>query len=173
MASKFMVRDSVTGLLNRVNGSASAVLITDNTNSVNYVAINAGSLLGHSVSGASPTQLTSNTILEIIGQPQTLTVGATITYNVNFGPYCKVTLNQAGHTLNFTNTVPSGMSGRIAVYQDGTGSRTITTYQLEGVSTNVKFPSTAAVPVLSTGANTMDVLEWWYTGTQLLVWRAS
>lgn len=76
---------------------------------------------------------------------QTLTDGATITWNYSNGSYAKVTLG-GNRTLSLTNaTAPC--SGILEVVQDGTGSRTLT------------LPGNSPVGyALSTGAGEHDLL---------------
>jgi len=95
---------------------------------------------------------------------QALTPAASITYDGFVGINATVTLNQAGHTLNITGAL-AGQRGTLVVKQDATGSRTITTYSVFGGGT-VRFVGGTA-PVLSTAANAVDILEWYYEGPDL------
>lgn len=89
---------------------------------------------------------------------QTLTDGATITWNAANGINAIVTLGGTGRTLSITNPV-AGMTYTIRIIQDGTGSRTITTWP-----TNSKWPSGTS-PTLSTVANRYDIVVFYYDGT--------
>ena len=65
------------------------------------------------------------------------------------------TLSGTGRTLANPTNVTAGQSGVIILRQDGTGSRTITTY-----GANWKFAG-GTHPTLSTGANDIDVLSYY------------
>ena len=83
----------------------------------------------------------------------------TITVDWNNGNKQTVTLNQAGHTINFTN-VTSGIGNfTIIIKQDATGSRTVTTWD-----TDIKWPG-GVTPTLSTTASAVDVISCLYDGT--------
>lgn len=90
------------------------------------------------------------------------TTAATITVDWNVGNKQKVTLNQAGHTVNFTNPTGGIGSFSLIIYQDGTGSRTVTTWD-----TDIKWPSGTA-PTLSSTASALDVVTCIYDGTNYL-----
>jgi hypothetical protein len=91
---------------------------------------------------------------------QTLTDGATINWDVALGRVATVTLGAAGRTMAAPTNLKVG-TYILRVYQDGTGSRTITTW-------NSIFKWTAAVaPVLSTGANKLDIITFFSDGTNL------
>jgi len=91
---------------------------------------------------------------------QTLTDGATINWDVALGRVATVTLGATGRTMAAPTNLKVG-TYILRVYQDGTGSRTITTW-------NAVFKWTAAVaPVLSTGANKLDIITFFSDGTNL------
>lgn len=91
---------------------------------------------------------------------QTLTDGATINWDVALGRVATVTLGAAGRTMAAPTNLKVG-TYILRVYQDATGSRTITTW-------NSVFKWTAAVaPVLSTGANKLDIITFFSDGTNL------
>jgi hypothetical protein len=91
---------------------------------------------------------------------QTLTDGATISWDVALGRVATVTLGAAGRTMAAPTNLKVG-TYILRVYQDGTGSRTITTW-------NAVFKWTAAVaPVLSTGASKLDIITFFSDGTNL------
>jgi hypothetical protein len=91
---------------------------------------------------------------------QTLTDGATINWDVSLGRVATVTLGAAGRTMAAPTNLKVG-TYILRVYQDATGSRTITTW-------NSVFKWTAAVPpVLSTGANKLDIITFFSDGTNL------
>lgn len=83
---------------------------------------------------------------------QTLTDGVSITWNVNNGGNAVVTLGAAGRTLVITNAI-AGQTYTLRVIQDGTGSRTITTWP-----TNTKWPNNGTQPTLSTAAGSEDII---------------
>ena len=87
---------------------------------------------------------------------QSLSDGATITWNMANGYNAKVTLG-GNRTLSITN-VADGMSGCLIVTQDGTGSRTLTLPSGSVVIGGGTFS-------LSSGANDVDILTFVYTGT--------
>lgn len=91
----------------------------------------------------APDQLTAS------HAPQTLTDGATVTWNMNSGFNAKVTLG-GNRTLAVSNP-KVGLTYVLEVIQDATGSRTVT------------WPASfnwgaAGAPTLSTGANKVDLV---------------
>ncbi len=92
---------------------------------------------------------------------QTLTDAATITWNVKDGRSSVVTLG-GNRTLGNPTNLHTGRNYVLIVKQDGTGSRTIT------------WPTTPAplfpggAPTLSTGANAVDIFDFFYDGTNLI-----
>jgi len=86
---------------------------------------------------------------------QSLTDGATITWNIEDGYNATVTLG-GNRTLSITNAV-SGDSGTLIVKQDAVGSRTLT---LPSGSKEM-----AGSITLSTAANSIDIIAWLYDGT--------
>lgn len=89
---------------------------------------------------------------------QTLTFGATITWDQTKGATSAVTLT-GNATLSITNAV-AGMYGLIRVTQDATGSRTLT---LPGSSRVIN--GGGGVVALTTTASATDVLSYFYDGT--------
>jgi hypothetical protein len=89
---------------------------------------------------------------------QTLTFGATITWDQTKGATAAVTLT-GNATLSITNEV-AGMYGLIRVSQDATGSRTLT---LPGSSKVIN--GGGGVVALTTTASATDVLSYFYDGT--------
>jgi len=107
----------------------------------------------------------SGDVVKVTGWPpavnytvQSLTDGSTITWNAANGINAVVTLGGTGRTLSITNPM-AGMTYTIRIIQDGTGSRTITTWP-----TNSKWPS-GTTPTLSTVANRYDIVVLYYDGT--------
>jgi hypothetical protein len=106
------------------------------------------------------TTLNGTTIDKSNSLSQTLTDGATINWDVSLGRVATVTLGAAGRTMAAPTNLKVG-TYILRVYQDGTGSRTITTW-------NSVFKWTAAVaPVLSTGAGKLDIITFFSDGTNL------
>lgn len=91
---------------------------------------------------------------------QTLTDGATINWNAANGRIATVTLGGTGRTMAAPTNLRVG-TYILSVIQDGTGSRTITTW-----NSVFKWPSGVA-PTLSTGANARDVMSFMCDGTNL------
>ena len=89
---------------------------------------------------------------------QTLTDGATITWNAANGFNAQVTLGGTGRTLSRTNWV-SGQTYTIKIIQDGTGNRTITTWP-----TGTKWPNGAA-PTIPTTAGSYTIVSFLFDGT--------
>ena len=79
----------------------------------------------------------------------------TITTDLSTTNNFTCTLSGTGRTLANPTNVTAGQSGVIIIRQDGTGSRTITTY-----GANWKFAG-GTHPSLSTGANDVDVLSYY------------
>lgn len=118
--------------------------------------------------GATADQTNSEiqTAYDAGGAEQTLTDAATISYDVASGRNANVTLTD-NRVLNWTNPV-AGQRGVVRIIQDGTGSRTITAYQLAGTASDVLFAGGTA-PTLTTTASAQDVLDWYYDGSQIHV----
>ncbi len=92
-----------------------------------------------------------------------LTNSSTITVDCALAPVHTVTIAQAGTQFNFKN-LGTGQTATIVVKQDGTGSRTATFTEED--SSAIKFQGGA--PTLSTGANAIDVITVFNTGSELL-----
>jgi hypothetical protein len=91
---------------------------------------------------------------------QTLTDGATISWDTSLGRVATVTLGAAGRTMAAPTNLKVG-TYILSVLQDATGSRTITTW-------NSVFKWTGGVaPVLTTTANARDVFSFFSDGTNL------
>jgi hypothetical protein len=86
--------------------------------------------------------------------PVTLTDGATVTPDFSTGIDFIWTLGAAGRTLVNATNPKTGQKGVIYLVQDGTGSRTITSW-----GTSYKF-SGGTKPTLSTAANAVDILTY-------------
>jgi len=90
---------------------------------------------------------------QAISTLQILTVAATIgVWDCSLGQKSKVTLNQAGHTMPAPTNMVEGATYFLWVIQDGSGNRTITTW-------NAAFDFGAAgAPTLTTTASKADLL---------------
>ena len=106
------------------------------------------------------TRNTPTGVLLIDTAITTLTDGSTITWNVASQQYASatVTLAGTGRTLVISNPATNGIY-TLRVNQDGTGSRTITTYP-----TGTKW-SYGSSPILTTTANAVDIISFWYFGS--------
>lgn len=83
---------------------------------------------------------------------------STITFNWVNGGRQRVTLGATGRTVAVSN-FPSGGTLRLMIFQDGTGSRTITTWP-----TPMKW-SGGSAPTLTATANKMTMIELFYDGS--------
>ena len=116
--------------------------------------------IGVNLTVSGNTTLNGTTTDKSNALSQTLTDGATINWDVALGRVATVTLGAAGRTMAAPTNLKVG-TYILRVYQDGTGSRTITTW-------NSVFKWTAAVaPVLSTGAGKLDIITFFSDGTNL------
>lgn len=97
------------------------------------------------------------------GTITTLTDGATITPDFSASNNFTVTLAGTGRTLANPTNITAGQSGVIAINQDGTGNRTITTY-----GSYFKFAG-GTDPTLSTGANDLDILSYYCVSATVIV----
>jgi len=70
-----------------------------------------------------------------------------------------ITLDTVGSTVNFTNMVGGVSKVLLRVVQDGTGNRTVTTWD-----TDIKWPGGTA-PTLSTGVSAIDIISCYWNGT--------
>jgi hypothetical protein len=85
---------------------------------------------------------------------QTLTDAATIAWDMSVGRVAKVTLTASGHAMGAPTNVPAGGFGFLDVIQDGTGNRTLASWNAV-----FKHPL-GAVPILSTAAGARDRFFW-------------
>jgi hypothetical protein len=120
------------------------------TGTVTTSTINTGALSATSVN----TPIYAST-------PQTLTDGATISWNPTLGLNANVTL-AGNRTLSFTSTPAAGSYGTLVVTQDATGGRTLT---LPSTANKVLGSSSTTTITLSTAANAKDILNFYYDGT--------
>lgn len=101
--------------------------------------------------GTSGAALVTPTAISGSGAIQTLTDGATISWDVSAGYNAKVTLTASGHTIANPTNVIAGLTYQLWVIQDATGSRTVSW------GTAYKF-GTAGAPTLTTTANAKDLI---------------
>ena len=116
--------------------------------------------IGNNLTVSGNTTINGTTTDKSNALSQTLTDGATINWDMFNGRVATVTLGAAGRTMAAPTNLRVG-TYILRVYQDATGSRTITTW-------NSVFKWTAAVaPVLSTGAGKLDIITFFSDGTNL------
>jgi hypothetical protein len=156
-------------------GTSAAVQFTIAPSGAVTIAKNATLSTNLSVTGnTSSNKMTVSSLLTVSGNTvlngtttdrsnalsQTLTDGATITWDTSLGRVATLTLGAAGRTMAAPTNLKVG-TYILRVYQDATGSRTITSW-------NAVFKWTAAVaPVLSTGAGKLDIITFFSDGTNL------
>jgi hypothetical protein len=110
---------------------------------------------------AAPTFAGTVTSPIYASTPQTLTAGATITWNPANGLNASVTLDQ-NSILSFTTTPTAGSYGTLVVSQDATGGRSIT---LPSTANKVLGSTSTTTIALSSAANAKDILNFYYDGT--------
>jgi len=98
-----------------------------------------------------------NTKVLLAGDDYSLTDGSTIAVDWSNGATQKVTLGGTGRTITFANPV-AGQVYRLIIKQDGTGSRTITTWP------TIRWAGGSA-PTLTTTASKADIVTLLYDGT--------
>ena len=150
------IAGSITG--NAANVSGTVALLNGGTGATTAAA--ALTNLG-AAPVASPSFTGTVTSPIYASAPQALTAGSTINWNPANGLNASVTLNQ-NSTLNFTSNPPAGSYGTLIVTQDATGSRIIT---LPSTANKVLGSTSTTTITLSTAANTKDILNFYYDGT--------
>jgi hypothetical protein len=93
--------------------------------------------------------------------PQVLTDGSTVVWNPTLGLNASVTL-AGNRNLTFLSTPIAGAYGTLVVKQDGTGGRTLT---LPSVTNKILGSSSTTTIALSTTANAIDIVNFYYDGT--------
>lgn len=91
--------------------------------------------------------------------PQTLTDGANIAWDMDLGGSADVTL-AGNRTLDNPTNMVDGAIYRLRVKQDGTGGRTL------AYGAGYLWPGGVA-PTLSAAAGAVDILLWWTDGTDM------
>ncbi|WP_290709589.1 hypothetical protein, partial [Flavihumibacter sp. CACIAM 22H1] len=102
--------------------------------------------------------------LESSSQIQNLTYSSSVVWDYNVAPNAKLLLS-GNSSLSITNLI-AGSSGKIIVVQDGTGNRSLNL----PVGTVVANGGAGSIS-LSTAANSVDILAFFYDGTKLY-WKA-
>jgi hypothetical protein len=124
------------------------------TGTVTTSAINTGALSSTSVT--APTYAST---------PRTLTYsGSTINWNPSLGLNAAVTLTQ-NSSLSFTTAPPVGSYGTVVLTQDGSGSRTLALPSITNVTNKILGSTSTSTVTLSTAANSKDILNFYYDGT--------
>ncbi len=90
--------------------------------------------------------------------------GSTINWNPTQGLNTAITLTQ-NSTLSFTTPPPAGSYGTIVLKQDATGNRTIELPTITNISNIVLGSTSTSTVALSTAANSKDILNFYYDGT--------
>jgi hypothetical protein len=178
VASGATANSSDATLLARANhtGTQSADTLTDGTTNKAFTATERTKLSG--IATAATANSTDATLLaranhtgtqaastitgsfaQVSQTQQTLTDGASIAWNMASGGNATVTLGGARALANPTN-LTAGTTYTLIVKQDGTGGRTLT----YGATYKWTF---GTAPTLSTAINAIDVLTFYYDGTNL------
>lgn len=121
------------------------------TNNVSRIKIENTGAVGIGTSSPNQPLEVNGTIKSI--ETNITPVAAVINIDWSQGNQQTVLLNQAGHTVNFTNVFP-GQIFRLVACQDNTGGRTITTWD-----STVRFTGGATTVTLSSAADTCDVIS--------------
>ncbi|MCA6468801.1 MAG: hypothetical protein IM591_00240 [Chitinophagaceae bacterium] len=124
------------------------------------LAVNGTALINTNTdNGVDALQVNGNvTATQYSATVQTLTDGATITFNANNGSNAVVTLG-GNRTLAFSNT-RTGAYYTLRVIQDGTGGRTL------AMPASVRvIGGGGGVVTLSTAANSVDLISFYFDGT--------
>lgn len=128
-----------------------------------YTAFISGPTAGTNVTFTAKWAMGLSGSLSVTGQivtpTQTLTDGTNIAWDVDASAIAKVTLG-GNRTLSAPTNLRDGGTYVLRVIQDGTGNRTL------AYNSVFKWPGGVA-PVLSTGANAIDILTFVSDGTNL------
>lgn len=133
-------------------GSGVAMVKDTSGNKINHKRLKGGYRI-------SVTDMTDSVQVSLDSTTQTLTDGATITFDASLGVSAKVTLG-GNRTLAFTN-FSAGTYLTLVVIQDGTGSRTLT------LPTCKVINGGAGAVTLTTAANSEDILTFFKIGTTI------
>ena len=140
---------TVDGLSNTTAIGYNAKVSTSNT-----IQLGNTSVTSVNTSGAVTAPIYAST-------PQTLTDAATISWVPSQGLNANVTL-AGNRTLSFSTPPTSGAYGTLVVKQDATGGRTLT---LPSVANKVLGSSSTTTIGLSTTANAIDIVNFYFDGT--------
>jgi hypothetical protein len=140
---------SVDGLSNATAIGNGATVTASNT-----IQLGNSSVTNVNTSGAVTAPIYAST-------PQTLTDAGAISWNPSSGLNASVTL-AGNRTLGFSTAPPTGAYGTLVVKQDGTGGRTLT---LPSVANKILGSSSATTIGLSTAANAIDIVNFYFDGT--------
>ncbi len=153
----------VTGTLPIANGGTGATTASAALTSLGAAPIASPTFTGTVSTGAlSSTSITAPTYAST---PITLTyTGSNINWNPAQGLNAAITLTQ-NSGLNFTAAPPVGSYGTVVLTQDVTGSRTITLPTIAGATNKVLGSTSTSTVALSTVANSKDILNFYYDGT--------
>jgi len=143
-----------------VSGNTAFGAANKTSNTTGWFGVTGRATISTNLFVGGNTTLNGTTVDKSNALSQTLTDGATITWDTSLGRVATLTLGAAGRTMAAPTNLKVG-TYILRVYQDATGSRTITSW-------NAVFKWTAAVaPVLSTGANKLDIITFFSDGTNL------
>lgn len=140
------------------NGTTSAPSFQASTGTGNFVRAGSPALTGT----ATAVNLTYTG--QISSSAVTLTDGGTVTWDWSAGTNAAVTL-AGNRTLSITNAV-AGTYATLRVIQDGTGSRTLA---MPGSGATKVANGGAGVVTLTTTASAIDLLSFYYDGTNYYV----
>lgn len=140
----------------KVGGIIDGNVATMNTT---ITTANADKVVVVSSDGKIKTVSSVGTTVNLLASAQTLTDGATVSWNTNSGLKAKVTL-AGNRTMAAPTNLIDGGTYVLFVIQDGTGSRTLTWNSI------FKWPNGAA-PTLSTTASAVDIISFVSDGTNL------
>lgn len=148
----------VTGTLPVGNGGTGLSSVTTSTILIGTGSNTWSQATPTATNGATVTMGSGTMVISTVFNPtvQTLTDGATITWNVTNGGNSKVTLAGTGRTLSISNPV-AGYTYTIEITQGSGGSKTITTWP---TGTTWSGSNT-----LSTTAGDVDVVVLYYNGS--------
>jgi hypothetical protein len=176
---------SISGTIAVVNGGTGATTLTGYVKGTGTTAMTAsGSIPVADVTGAAPLasptftgtvttgiintgalSSTSITASTYASAPKTLSyTGSSINWDPTQGLNADIILTQNSE-LTFTTAPPVGSYGTVVLTQDGTGSRTITLPTIASVTNKVLGSTSTSTVALSTTANSKDILNFYYDGT--------
>lgn len=150
-APSFLTYHLINGFTN-LAGSGVPMVKDTSGNKINHKRLKGGYRI-------SVTDMTDSVQVSLDSTTQTLTDGATITFDASLGVSAKVTLG-GNRTLAFTN-FSAGTYLTLVVIQDGTGSRTLT------LPTCKVINGGSGAVTLTTAANSEDILTFFKIGTTI------